>query len=203
MLTSSNSVSSAATNLSIYDLDAASQITRTTSYPIPGNRTYTDRFYNNANQLYSLVERTDTATTSSLGFQYSVTGNRTQKLDASINTALATYDYDQANRLTRFTNHQTGAVSQYTYNGDGLRMTKPGPSIGTLEMTWDVAQGLPLLIYDGYSSYIYGPGGMLLAQAVEATAPSFPSAPATDQDAQASSALQPSRWSTATTCPTK
>jgi RHS repeat-associated protein len=170
-----------------FDLDAASQITRTTSYPIPGDKTYVDRYYNDANQLYSLVERTDAATTSSLGFQYSLTGNRTKKLDAATNTALTTYDYDQANRLTGFTNHQTGDTGQYTYNGDGLRITKTGLGIGTLEMTWDVAQGLPLLLYDGHSSYIYGPGGMLLAQAVEATAPTFPSAPGSDQDMPSSS----------------
>jgi RHS repeat-associated protein len=162
-----------------FDLDAAGQISRTTSFPVPGDITFTDRRYDDANQLYSLVEKTGIATTRNLGFAYSRAGNRISQVDAGTtpNTPITSYAYDQANRLTTFTKHSTGQVSQYTYNGDGLRMSKPNLGIGTLNMTWDIAQGLPLLLYDGNSSYIYGPGGMLLAQAVEPGAPSAPDVP--------------------------
>jgi RHS repeat-associated protein len=65
--------------------------------------------------------------------------------------------YDQANRLVGY-----GSVATYGYDGDGLRMSK------TLardpQFTWDVAEGLPLIIQDGSTSYVTGPGGLPLEQ---------------------------------------
>jgi hypothetical protein len=48
----------------------------------------------------------------------------------------------------------------YTYNGDGLRMTK-SHSLTVTQYTWDIGveAGLPLLLQDNAGSYIYGPGG--------------------------------------------
>jgi RHS repeat-associated protein len=49
-------------------------------------------------------------------------------------------------------------VASYTYNGDGTRTAKTVDGIKT-SLTWDAAEGLPLLASDGTNQYIYGPGG--------------------------------------------
>ncbi|HEX9545692.1 MAG TPA: hypothetical protein VF942_00050, partial [Acidimicrobiales bacterium] len=51
----------------------------------------------------------------------------------------------------------------YAYDGTGLRASKTVASTGTQE-TWDVAEGLPLLLVDGSVDYVYGPGGVPLEQ---------------------------------------
>jgi RHS repeat-associated protein len=55
-----------------------------------------------------------------------------------------------------------GSSATYAYNGDGLRMSKiVGAS--TSQFVWDVA-ALPLLLKDGSTAYLYGPGGLPLEQ---------------------------------------
>ena len=54
-------------------------------------------------------------------------------------------------------------VASYAYNGDGLRASKTVASAVTQE-TWDVAERLPLLLVDGTTNYVYGPGGQPLEQ---------------------------------------
>jgi RHS repeat-associated protein len=51
----------------------------------------------------------------------------------------------------------------YSYSADGLRMSKSVSGI-TTQFTWDVAEGLPVLLVDGATDYIYGPGGLPLEQ---------------------------------------
>jgi RHS repeat-associated protein len=51
----------------------------------------------------------------------------------------------------------------YGYNGDGLRMSKTTGG-ATTKFTWDPTGSLPLLLGDGTSSYIYGPGGFPIEQ---------------------------------------
>lgn len=46
----------------------------------------------------------------------------------------------------------------YGYDGDGLRTSKSSAG-GAQSFTWDVAASVPLLLSDGTTSYIYGPGG--------------------------------------------
>jgi hypothetical protein len=81
------------------------------------------------------------------------------------------YTYDQANRLSSIAGQAT-----YTYNGDGLRMSKTvgGSSTVSHAFTWDQAGSLPLLLTDttqvtgtaatATTAYIYGPGGLPLEQ---------------------------------------
>ena len=45
----------------------------------------------------------------------------------------------------------------YAYNGDGLRMSQTA-STTTTYLAWDFAEQLPLILNDGTSSFIYGPG---------------------------------------------
>ncbi|MGH9196066.1 MAG: RHS repeat-associated core domain-containing protein, partial [Acidimicrobiia bacterium] len=49
----------------------------------------------------------------------------------------------------------------YTYNGYGLRVSKT--VVGTTTpFVWDLSGGLPLLLKEGSTSYVYGPGGLPL-----------------------------------------
>lgn len=51
----------------------------------------------------------------------------------------------------------------YAYNGDGLRTSKTvnGASEG---FTWDLGEGMPLILQDGSTKYITGPGGLPIEQ---------------------------------------
>ena len=89
-------------------------------------------------------------------YGYDNRGNRTT-ITPSVGTA-TTLGYDQANRLISY-----GPASTYRYNGDGLRASKT-VSGTTSPYTWDFGGSLPLLLADGTSSYIYGPGGLLIEQ---------------------------------------
>jgi len=69
--------------------------------------------------------------------------------------------WDQANRITSF--NVAGRAANYVYNGDGLRASKSVD--GTLQsFTWDIAEGLPLIIQDAANNYVTGPGGLPLEQ---------------------------------------
>ena len=126
-----------------YGYDAADRLTT--------NGT-TAQSYDSAGQL----------TTSSGGvaatFVFDSRGNRTR---TTIGSTVTNYGYDQANRLTSYTVGSTAAT--YTYNGDGLRVTKT--VAGTARpIAYDIAEGMPLILNDGTSSYIYGPGGIPIEQ---------------------------------------
>jgi RHS repeat-associated protein len=68
-----------------------------------------------------------------------------------------TFGYDQAGRLSSYTAGTTTAT--YTYNADGLRMSKTSNG-KTTSFVWDQVGGAPRLLIDGSTSYIYGPGGL-------------------------------------------
>jgi RHS repeat-associated protein len=89
-------------------------------------------------------------------YTYDARGNRTSVTPPT--GGAITLSYDQANRLTAY-----GATATYAYNGDGLRMSKTGSGT-TSPFVWDVAAAVPLLIKDGATAYVYGPGGLPLEQ---------------------------------------
>jgi len=100
-------------------------------------------------------------------FTYSNLGERTAATPPT--GSAATLTYDQVSRLVSYGHGTTTAT--YTYDGDGLRASKivgAGPSAVTTPYTWDVAEGLPLLLYDGTADYVYGPGGTAIEQ-IQAT----------------------------------
>lgn len=88
-------------------------------------------------------------------YSYDSRGNRVGATTSGTTTALA---YDQANRLTAY-----GTTATYRYNGDGLRMSK-SVSGATSSFTWDQSAQLPLLLSDGGTAYVYGPGGVPIEQ---------------------------------------
>jgi RHS repeat-associated protein len=54
-----------------------------------------------------------------------------------------------------------GSAYSYAYNGDGLRMSKTTGST-TASYPYDTLGSVPLLLQDGSTSFIYGPGGLVV-----------------------------------------
>jgi RHS repeat-associated protein len=126
--------------------------------------TTTGLAYDVAHQLQSYTKMNGTTLVQKLLYTYDQDGNRITRTDQT--NAITSYGWDQANRLTSYTAGSTTA--SYVYNGDGLRMSKT--LSGTAEpFVWDVAEGLPLIIKDGATSYVTGPGGLPLEQIIGTT----------------------------------
>lgn len=89
-------------------------------------------------------------------YTYDPRGNRTSATPAA--GGAVTLSYDQGNRLTGY-----GTSATYTYNADGLRMSKT-VSGATSQFVWDAAAAVPLVLKDGTTAYIYGPAGQPLEQ---------------------------------------
>lgn len=100
-------------------------------------------------------------------FGYDALGQRTSMTPAT--GAATSYGYDQAQRLKTISGATTAS---YVYNGDGLRTSKTVAGT-TTAFSWDVARGLPLLLSQNVggtvSRYVYGPGGLPLAQVTGST----------------------------------
>ena len=126
-----------------YAYDPADNLTKATAG--------TTLAYDAANQLTTRADAGGTRT-----YTHDARGNR--KTDAAPGGAVTTYGYDQANRMT-----SAGAVATYAYNGDGLRMSKT-VSGAAKAFVWDVSSGLPQLLAEDDTYYVYGPGGLPLAQ---------------------------------------
>jgi RHS repeat-associated protein len=116
---------------------------------------------NSTTQSYDAANEVATATTMNgptlvqrFTYAYDANGNRTSRTDR--NNVVTNFGWDQANRLT-----STGPAVTYSYNGDGLRMSKT-VSGAAEPFVWDVADGLPLVIQDGAVSYVSGAGGQVL-----------------------------------------
>lgn len=107
------------------------------------------------------------------GIKYSFNsmGQRTKATPSS--GPATTYGYDQAGNLTSVKRPEEGKVNKiedsYTYDGGGLRASETVNGT-TTQMTWDLAEPLPLLLYDGTNSYIYGPEGIPVEQIASETA---------------------------------
>ena len=100
-------------------------------------------------------------------YTYDSRGNRTSTQPAGQDPT--TYTYDLANRLTTATK-PTGDPAEgtwtYSYNSDGLRVTRTNPADTTTNFTWSVAEPLPVVLTetDGTNThaYIYGPDGLVI-----------------------------------------
>lgn len=140
-----------------YSYDAADRLTE-----IEGATTAT-LAYNGGSQL-----TTSTVGTAATDYGFDPDGDRTSVTPP---TGAATENtYNQAQQLTGAST--TGLTASYSYNGDGLRMSKRVN--GTTEQyTWDQSGSLPLLLQDGSTDFIYGPGGITLEQVAAGTASYF------------------------------
>ena len=130
-----------------YEYDAANNTTKI------GTGTYK---YNKANEL---------ETGPSLTYTYDELGERTKTTPTT--GSATTYGYDQAGNLTsveRPVEGEKAAIKDtYAYDGNGLRASQT-ISGTTSYLTWDMTEGLPLILNDGTNSYIYGPGGLPVEQ---------------------------------------
>ena len=84
-------------------------------------------------------------------------GDRTSRVDPL--TGTSSYGYDQAHRLTSYNSN----AASYSYDGDGVRTSKTVGGV-TTPFAWDESAGLPLMLDDATTSYLYGPGGQVLEQ---------------------------------------
>jgi RHS repeat-associated protein len=130
-----------------YEYDPADNPTKT------GTSTNT---YDNADQL---------KTGTGLTYTYDEQGERTKTTPTT--GPATTYSYDQAGNLTsveRPKEGETGEIKDsYAYDGNGLRASQTITGT-TSYLIWDMTKGLPLILNDGTSSYIYGPGNVPVEQ---------------------------------------
>jgi RHS repeat-associated protein len=135
-----------------YKYDAASNPTTI------GSETYS---YDAASELEKSVLKKATVAT----YSYDEVGERTKVSPAA--GPATTYGYDEAGNLTSVKRSHEGEVpaieDAYAYDGDDLRASQT-ISGTTSYMSWDATEGLPLLIGDGTSSFVYGPGGLPVEQ---------------------------------------
>jgi len=133
-----------------YQYDAADNLTQTGTI---------QQVFNSADELCWTASTNGACATPPTGatsFGYDTRGNRTTLTPPSGGATILTYD--QANRLTAY-----GTAGSYSYNGDGLRMSKTANGT-TSQYLWDSSAGLPLVVKDGSTAYVYGPGGLPLEQ---------------------------------------
>jgi RHS repeat-associated protein len=171
----------------VYTRDSDGQVKTTTNTGLPGeeepayeydtnNRltkggtiAYEYDAANNATKIgagtYKYNAASELETGPSLTYTYDELGERT-KTTPSTGPA-TTYGYDQAGNLISVERPKEGEVSEikdtYAYDGNGLRASQT-ISGTTSYLTWDMTEGLPLILNDGTNSYIYGPGGLPIEQ---------------------------------------
>jgi RHS repeat-associated protein len=96
-------------------------------------------------------------------FTYDARGNRVAATaDAGPDAGAVTHTFDLANRLTSVTGVD-GVATSYTYDGAGLRASATTGG-ATETYVWDFAAAFPLLLTDADHAYVYGTGGVPLAQ---------------------------------------
>lgn len=135
--------------------DAAGSVTA-----LPDGRQFT---YDAGRQLTTLTVPGAGDTVVTTAFTYDARGNRlTATTDSGPGASTVTHTYDLANRLTSITGPDE-AVTTYTYDGNGLRATATTGST-TESFTWNAAAAYPLLLTDADHAYVYGTGGVALAQ---------------------------------------
>jgi RHS repeat-associated protein len=98
-------------------------------------------------------------------YTYNEDGQRTTTKPTTGPTT--TYIYDQAGNLTAIERPEEGMAAKiedsYTYDGNNLRQAQD--INGTkINLTWDTAETLPIILEDETNSYIYGPGNLPIEQ---------------------------------------
>jgi RHS repeat-associated protein len=93
-------------------------------------------------------------------YTYNSMGERTTQTSGATTTS---YGWNQADNLTSNTGGASDLDLSYEYDGNGLLQS--ATSSGTItQLTWDTNASLPLLIADGSTNIIYGPGNLPLEQ---------------------------------------
>jgi RHS repeat-associated protein len=152
----SSACSSPPTGAQIYSYDAAGNVTTDNG---------TTQSFNAADRIcWTLTGNSSngcgSAPRGATKYSYNAQGDRITVTPST--GSVTNLGYDQANRLKSWGQGST-TTATYAYNGDGLRMSKTVSGV-TTPYTWDTSGRLALLIADGASQYVYGPGGTLLEQ---------------------------------------
>ena len=140
-----------------FNYDPVGDPTQTVS---PSSGAAVTQSFNGKQQLTST-----TSGSTSVTYAYDSIGDRTSMSVSGGSSA--TYAYSQVGQLLSETPSGGSAVT-YGYNGDGLRMSKT--SGGTTESyTYDTLSSNPVLLVDGSTDFIYGPGGVVIEQEISST----------------------------------
>jgi RHS repeat-associated protein len=156
----SNACSSPPSGNTLYKYDAADNMIQ---------KGPNQQVFNTADELCWTAASTAACTAPPTGattYQFDARGNR---IGVSPTGGQAqTLTFDQADRLTKYT---AASTTSYGYNGDSLRMCKvsgsssqPCQASGNTPYVWDLSSGVPALIKDGTTAYVYGPRGLPLEQ---------------------------------------
>jgi|GEM_PF-1014687 len=121
--------------------DAAGQLCWSTTATVTGSPTCT------------------TPPSGSTSYTFNVDGERTATTPAT-GTA-SSFGYNQAAEL-KSANTASGSGT-YSYDGSGLRTAKTVAGVTTL-FSWGVKDGNNVLLADGSTDYVYGPGGLVIEQ---------------------------------------
>jgi len=173
----------------VYERDGDGQLKKTTTTTLPGPASSEDKYdgdnrltednkqayeYDTANNptklegtgTYSYNEADQLKEGPEAKYAFNEDGRRI-KTEPKSGEPSTTYGYDQAGNLTsveRAKGTKEPEISDsYTYDGNNLRQTQ---TIGASKtnLTWDTAEGLPLVLSDETNSYIYGPENLPIEQ---------------------------------------
>jgi RHS repeat-associated protein len=139
-----------------------------------GSTAYEYDAANNPTKIASGTYKYDAASELETGpsetYTYNEVGERTKAKPSS--GPATNYAYDQAGDLVSVERAKEGEVPEishaYTYSGDGLRASET-ISATTKYLAWDVSGGLPLILDDGTSSFVYGADGLPVEQVNDTT----------------------------------
>jgi RHS repeat-associated protein len=105
-------------------------------------------------------------------YSYNQSGDRTASTAATTSgTTTNNYAYTQADLLATFT-PSTGSATTYTYNADGLRVSKTTAGT-TTQFVYDTTQPTPQVLEDPANAYIYGPTGSAVEQVSSGGTPTY------------------------------
>jgi RHS repeat-associated protein len=138
-----------------YGYDDADNLTQTAT--VAG--TAVQQHFDDANQLTSRsVAGTTTAT-----YDYDLEGRRTTTTPTS--GGASHFAWSTGGRLLSYSGPgATGTVDEsYKYDGDGLRQSKTSDGQRT-HQAYDLSGSLPLMLVDGPTAYVTGPGGLPIEQ---------------------------------------
>jgi RHS repeat-associated protein len=146
-----------------YGYDKANRLTKNGSsayeYDLAGSPTKL------GSESLSYDKASEVLTGGAFTYSYNKLGQRVKAAPSGL--PATTYGHDQAGNLISAQRPAEGETSKinetYAYNGAGLRVSETIE--GTVyPLVWDMSAGLPLLLSDGRYSYVFGPGGLPIAQ---------------------------------------
>ena len=138
-------------SLAAYQYDAADRLTQV----IASGGNTTTLAYDNGDQLLNATTTSGGSQVGQVTYAFDANGNRVSQTNQA--GQITVLGWDQANHLLSY------GTSSYTYDGVGLRASKIVAG-STEAFAWDTAEGLPLVIQDGSTEYVTGPGGLPLEQ---------------------------------------